>query len=178
MEEYDDRDGYRVRARYVVSSPDDFRSGAPLTKGRNGIFNAALLIYEEQQHQICRVRRDGGAKTEDTITLKGERGVPRKFLVAAPLSYERLPLEWHVRLRHRLKDVKIGDKAGLALVQRRNGPVALLLAFTPSGGKIPPAEDEHLGDEMRTHNRRNAQQFVEEIFVPKLLPDLMGRFLR
>jgi len=42
----------------------------------------------------------------------GERGVPVNFSVAAPLSYERLPLEWHVGCGHRLKDVKIGDKAG------------------------------------------------------------------
>jgi hypothetical protein len=101
------------------------------------------------------------------------------FRVSPALTSDRIPLEWSLGTGHRLRDVRIGDWITIELAPARDGHVCINLGiYRRPGGTIPPAEDTHLPEGFRLHNRRNAEQFVEETFVPKWVPWMLVHFTR
>jgi hypothetical protein len=63
--------------------------------------------------------------------------------------------------------VRVGDTVGFDVVPTSRGYVVVALGIgRRPGGKIPPAEDEHLPAQSRMHNIYNAYQTVEEKGVP------------
>jgi hypothetical protein len=70
---------------------------------------------------------------------------------------------------HRLGHVRLGDKVSFTLAPTARGDVIVTLGIARlPGGKVPPAEDEHLPAQSRMHNIYNAYQTVEEKGLPKL----------
>jgi len=101
--------------------------------------------------------------TKDTITVQTPGRVPRTFAVAPTLCSDRIPLDPQLSLLHRLRDVRRGDLVGVRLARGRDGYVCIALGiYRRPGGKIPPAEDDHLPENCRSHIRCNADQAREE----------------
>jgi hypothetical protein len=65
------------------------------------------------------------------------------------------------------------------LAKAADGPVCIRIGiYRRPGGTIPEAEDAHLPWKTRLHIRCNAEQFVEDTFVPKIMPWMLLQFHR
>jgi hypothetical protein len=138
----------------------------------------ALLIKAAENVYMSRMGAYWGkviAMTEDTVTLQKGRRMPRTFLLTPALLSDRIPLKYRPGAMHRLRDVQLGDTVYLDLIPVRDTFVGLNLGITRRpGGGIPPAADGHLPEHLRSHNRYNTFQFVDERVYPAL-PQLLTR---
>ena len=156
------------------------RSGCPRSDGCTGWIDLLLYIHEECYIRIGEVFNGKIiAITEDTITIQKWRSVARVFRVSPTVASKRIPLPQSVGTGHRLGQVCVGDMVCFDLAHARDGYVCVALGiYRRPGGTIPEAEDDHLPAKSRIHNRRGAEQFVEEVFAPKVIPHLLLRFSR
>jgi hypothetical protein len=140
------------------------------------------MLWIHEEHYINTGELFGGqviALTEDTITVRKWRTVAREFRVSPALASERIPIEWSLGTGHRLRDVRVGDRVTMDLAKAADGPVCIRIGiYRRPGGTIPEAEDAHLPWKTRLHIRCNAEQFVEDTFVPKIMPWMLLQFHR
>lgn len=167
-------------AALCAAPVEESESGRPLTQGSTGLIDRVVFFYEE-----CYIRRGEAfngkvvAIDGDVITVKGYRTVARVFRVSPALTSERIPLDQNLGGGHRLNQMHLGDMVSLGLAHARDGYVCTALAIVrrPSG-TIPEAEDSHLPHRCRLHVRGNFEQFVEETWVPKVIPWMLANLGR
>jgi len=122
-----------------------------------------LLKYELFDGQVVDL-------ADDTVTVVGRSGLRRTFDVSLPLTSRRVPLEWRCGCGHRLDDVRLGDRIGMDVVKTPRGYTVIAIGiYRRPGGTIPAAEDSHLPDHCRIHNRQNLYQKLEEKGIPKAM---------
>lgn len=149
-----------------------------------------IVIKPKGNHKITATLSLGGGKVEQLADyVQDNSKPPHSFVFSNELLYYNgtLPATRFPKRGlgltpqgglHKISDVQIGDIVWITCRRDQGTDTCIeIQILRRPGGKVPPAFDDEKRDaKSRIDNGRNAEQFIEEKVVPKLIPRLFVRF--
>lgn len=143
-----------------------------------GITEKGLTIKPERGLKIFIIKPLPDGTTREWVYVQDNTQPPREFVFNDCLFFDRPGPKTPRCGEHQVSDLRVGDFVEISCHRFRGLDFCTRLEIQRRpGGKVPPAlHDDKTSLEGRVDTRRNAEQFIEEKVVPKLIPRLFVRF--